>query len=133
VITHEENDEEFLHIIKKNGDGHDILERIPSLPSRLYYTYIKHVSHVAYKVILQNVDAFTIWHERFEHPKVGMMRKIIGNSSDHNLNSAKFPKSLDFICTTCATEKLILKPSPIKIKVEPLKLLERIQEIFVNQ
>jgi hypothetical protein len=25
VITHEENNEEFLHIIKKNGDGHDIL------------------------------------------------------------------------------------------------------------
>jgi hypothetical protein len=25
VITHEENNEEFLHIIKKNGDDHDIL------------------------------------------------------------------------------------------------------------
>jgi hypothetical protein len=33
VITHEENNEEFLHIINKNRDGHDILERIPSLPS----------------------------------------------------------------------------------------------------
>jgi hypothetical protein len=33
VITHEENNEEFLHIIKKYGDGHNILERIPSLPS----------------------------------------------------------------------------------------------------
>jgi hypothetical protein len=32
VVTHEENNE-FLHIIKKNGDDHDILERIPSLPS----------------------------------------------------------------------------------------------------
>jgi hypothetical protein len=63
VITHEENNEEFLHIIKKNRDGHDILERIPSLSSRLYYTYIKLVPHVAYKVIFQNVDAFTTWHE----------------------------------------------------------------------
>jgi UTP:GlnB (protein PII) uridylyltransferase len=51
VITHEENNEEFLHIIKKNGDVHDILERMHSLPSGLYYTYIKHVSHVAYNVI----------------------------------------------------------------------------------
>jgi hypothetical protein len=51
VITHKENNEKFLHIIKKNRDGHDILERIPSLPSRLYYTYIKHVPHVTYKVI----------------------------------------------------------------------------------
>jgi hypothetical protein len=25
MITHEENNEEFLHIIKKNGDSHDIL------------------------------------------------------------------------------------------------------------
>jgi hypothetical protein len=58
VVTHEENNEEFLHIIKKNEDGHDILQRIPSLPSGLYYTYIKSVPHVAYKVIFQNVDAF---------------------------------------------------------------------------
>jgi hypothetical protein len=52
VITPEENNEEFLHVIKKNGDGHDILERIPSLPSGLYYTYIKLVQHIAYKVIV---------------------------------------------------------------------------------
>jgi hypothetical protein len=51
VVTHEENNEEFLHIIKKNGDGHDILERIPSLSPGLYYTYIKPVPHIAYKVI----------------------------------------------------------------------------------
>jgi hypothetical protein len=59
VITHEENNEEVLHIIKKNGDVHDILERTPSLPSGLYYIYIKPVPHIAYKVIFQNVDAFT--------------------------------------------------------------------------
>jgi hypothetical protein len=59
VVTYEENNEEFLHIIKKNGDDHDILERIPSLPSRLYYTYIKTVPHVTYKIILQNVNVFT--------------------------------------------------------------------------
>jgi hypothetical protein len=53
-----------------------------------------------------------------------MMRKIIGNSFGHNLNSVKFPKSLDFMCTACATRKLILTPSPIKIKMKPLKFLE---------
>jgi hypothetical protein len=31
----------FSTSLRKNGDGHDILERIPSLPSKLYYTYIK--------------------------------------------------------------------------------------------
>jgi hypothetical protein len=51
VVTHKENNEKFLHIIKKNRDDHDILKRIPSLPSPLYFTYIKPVPHVAYKVI----------------------------------------------------------------------------------
>jgi hypothetical protein len=127
VITHEENNEEFLHIIKKHRDSHDILERILSLPSGLYYTYIKLIPHVAYKVIFQNVDAFTNWHERLRHPGVRMMRKIIGNSSSQILNSAKFLKSLNFMCIACATGKLILRPSPVKIKVEPLKFLEQIQ------
>jgi hypothetical protein len=126
VVTHEENNEEFLHIIKKNRDDHDILERIPSLPFGLYYTYIKLVPHVLYKVIFQNVDAFTTWHECLEHHGVGMMRKIIDNSTCHNLNSAKFPKSSYFMCTTSATRKLILILSPLKIKVEPLKFLEQI-------
>jgi hypothetical protein len=93
----------------------------------LYYTYIKPVPHVAYKIIFQNVHAFTTWHERLEHPGVGMMSKIVGNSIGHNLNSVKFTKSLDFMCTACATGKLIVRPSPLKIKVEPLKFLERIQ------
>jgi hypothetical protein len=42
IITHEENNEESLLITKTNRDSYDILERISSLPSRLYYTYIKH-------------------------------------------------------------------------------------------
>jgi hypothetical protein len=58
MVTHEENNEESLLITKTNGDGYDILERKHSLSSGLYYTYIKHVPHVAYKVNFQNVDAF---------------------------------------------------------------------------
>jgi hypothetical protein len=119
VITHEENNEKFLHIINKNGDGHDILERIHSLSSGLYYTCIKlvphvayklffqnvnvfttrilflssglyctcikHVPHVAYRLIFQNANAFMSWHECIGHPGIGMMRKIIGNSTGHNL------------------------------------------------
>jgi hypothetical protein len=100
-VTHEENNKESLLITKTNGDGYDILERIPSLPSGLYYTYIKHVPQVAYKVIFQNVDAFQIWHDRLGHPGVGMMWKIIGNCTGHNLN--KLPKTSDFICMSCAT------------------------------
>ena len=56
-----------------------------------------------------------------------MMRKIISNSNGNELNTAKFPKSSDFMCTSCATGKLIIQPSPVKIQNEPLKFLERIQ------
>jgi hypothetical protein len=53
-----------------------------------------------------------------------MMRKIIGNCTCHNLT--KFPKTSDFICMACATRKLILGLSPLKIDTEPLKFFERI-------
>jgi hypothetical protein len=46
IVTYEENNKESLLITKTNKDGYDILERIPPLPSRLYYTYIKHIPHV---------------------------------------------------------------------------------------
>jgi hypothetical protein len=51
IVTHEENNEESLLNTKTNGDGYDILGRIPLLLSGLYYTYIKPIPHVAYKVI----------------------------------------------------------------------------------
>jgi hypothetical protein len=46
IVTHEENNKESL-ISKSNREGY----KIPLLPSELYYTYIKLVSHVVYKVI----------------------------------------------------------------------------------
>jgi hypothetical protein len=55
------------------------------------------------------------------------MRKIIENCTGHDSNGAKFPKSDDFVCTSCAMGKLILQPSPLKIHAEPLRFLEHIQ------
>jgi peptide/histidine transporter 3/4 len=127
IETHHQNNEEFLLITKDNGYGRDTLERIPSTSSGLYYSYIKPVQHVAYKVIFQNVNAFQTWHDRLGHPGIGMMRKITSNSVGHSLTNAKFPQSSDYTCTACATGKLILRPSSLKIKVEPLNFLERIQ------
>jgi hypothetical protein len=51
VCTHKDNKEEFLLITKSSGYGHEVLEKISSTQSGLYYTYIKHVPYVAYKVI----------------------------------------------------------------------------------
>ena len=76
IETRDDNNEEILLVTKDNGYCKQIIEKIPSFPSGLYYTYIKPVPHVAYKVIFQNVDAFKIWHERLGHPGIGMMRKI---------------------------------------------------------
>jgi hypothetical protein len=52
VCTHEDNKDEFLLITRSSRYGHEVLERIPSTLSGLYYTYIKPVPHIAYKVIL---------------------------------------------------------------------------------
>ena len=127
VETHVESKEEYLLFTKDTGYGKQIVEKIPSFPCGLYYIYIKPVKHVAYKVIFQNNNTFQTWHDRLGHPSVRMMRKIICNSIGHNLNKAKFSQSSDFVCTACAEGKLILRPSHLKIKNEPLKFLERIQ------
>jgi hypothetical protein len=51
----------------------------------------------------------------------------MNNSSGHAMSDRKFPECSDFICTSCATGKLILRPSHLKIQAEPLKFLEHIQ------
>jgi hypothetical protein len=81
-----------------------LLKKIPSFPCGLYYTYIKPVKHVAYKVIFQNVNTFQTWHDRLGHPGVGMMQKIFSNSIGHNLQKAKFPQSMDFVYCMCKRE-----------------------------
>jgi hypothetical protein len=82
-------------------------------------------------VIFHNVDTFTTWHSHLGHPRIGMMRKIIGNCTGHDLKDVKFLKSNNFMCTSCVMGKLILRPSLLKIHAEPLRFLERIQgDIF---
>ena len=43
------------------------------------------------------------------------------------MEKIKISQDKDFGCTACATEKLILRPSYLKIRAEPLKFLKRIQ------
>jgi hypothetical protein len=57
-----------------------------------------------------------------------MMKKIIGNFIGHDMKNAKFSQNKDFCCTACATGKLILRPSYLKIQAELLKFIERIQK-----
>jgi hypothetical protein len=79
----------------------------------------------------------TKWFFRmWMHSKLGMNASAIlasGWWENHEqfkwtcMSDRKFPKSSDFICTSCATGKLILRPSHLKMQAEPLKFLERIQ------
>jgi hypothetical protein len=92
--------------------------KIPSLEYGLYFTYIKPISFVAYKVIFRNVNSFQAWHDWLGHPGVGIMRKIIGNSVGLDLHKAKFPQSLDLYALYVLKGNWMLKQN---------KLLERIQ------
>lgn len=58
IETHEDNKEEYLLITKDHEYGKKVHEKIPSLSSGLYYTYIKPMELVAYKVVFHNVNTF---------------------------------------------------------------------------
>ena len=102
------------------------MEGLPSSPSGLYYTYIKPTEgYVAMKTIFRNTESFRIWHEWLGHLGLSMMRRIINNSTGHDVNG--FPNPEDFICAACAKGKLITRPSLLKIRDESPMFLQRIQ------
>jgi hypothetical protein len=51
VCIHEDNKDEFLLSTKSFRYDHEVIERVPSTLSGLYYIYIKPIPYVAYKVI----------------------------------------------------------------------------------
>ena len=58
VETHQDNKEEFLLLTKLTRFGKQICEKFSSLQPGLYFTYIKPITHVAYKIIFHNIDTF---------------------------------------------------------------------------
>jgi hypothetical protein len=61
-----------------------------------------------------------------------MMRKIIGNSIGHSVSDKKFPQSSYFMCTLCASGKLILRPSHLKIQGNHSSSLNAFKGIYVD-
>jgi len=55
-----------------------------------------------------------------------MMRKIVQNSNGHPLKNQKIYKSGEFSCKACSQGKLIIRPSPNKIRNERSEFLSRI-------
>ena len=58
VETHQHNKEEFLLLTKLTRLDKQICEKFSSLQTGLYFTYIKPIAHVAYKIIFHNIDTF---------------------------------------------------------------------------
>ena len=86
IETEIEQGTEYLLITKFDGYRKQIVERLPSSPSGLYYTYIKPTKgYVAMKTIFRNAESFRIWHDRLGHPGLSMMRRIIKNSDGHGI------------------------------------------------
>ena len=83
IENHNNNNNEYLFITKNEGHAKQMLEKISVLSTRLYFTYIKPVQRVAYKIIFQNLDVFKTWNDRL----------------GHHMNTYKFLKPLDFVCT----------------------------------
>jgi len=55
---------EYQIITKFDGYRKKIVERLPSSPSGLYYTYIKPTEgYVAMKTKFRNAESFRIWHD----------------------------------------------------------------------
>ena len=55
------------------------------------------------------------------------MRNTINNLNGHNVNVKNFLNPDDFVCSTCVTDKLIIRPSLLKVKDEIPAFLKRIQ------
>ena len=75
---------ELLLLTKSNGYEEQTLEKFPLFSSKLYFTYIKPVPYVAYKITFQSLDKFKTWHDHLGHPKIGMIRKISEHFVGHN-------------------------------------------------
>jgi hypothetical protein len=111
--THEDNEEEFLLFTQLTGYGKQFCEKNPLLG--LYYTNIKPIEHVAYKIIFQLLGAFQTWHDQFGTPRIGTMSKIISNSIDHAMENVKLQLSKNFCCNARVVGNLILGSSYLKL------------------
>jgi hypothetical protein len=81
----------------------------------LYYTNIKPIEHVAYKINFQLLGAFQTWHDQFGTPRIGTMSKIISNSIDHAMENVKLQLSKNFCCNARVVGNLILGSSYLKL------------------
>ena len=97
------NEIEYLYIISTISNEKHILEKLSTLSSRLYYTYIRiNETYATMNMKLMNPDIFSIWLNRLSHPRFIMMRIIIENSHGHLLNNEKILQYNKLSCDVCS-------------------------------
>ena len=83
-----EYNKEYLCITSLESGKKHILEKLPALSSRLYYTRINSIeSNYAVDQKLLDPKNFILWHDRLGHPGATMMRRIIETSNGHPLKN----------------------------------------------
>ena len=121
-----ERDTEYLYITSIISGKKCVLEKLLVLSTRLYYTNIRMFE--TYVTMNQKfTNTFNVWHDRVGHLGSIMIQKIIENSCGHSLKNQKIFQSNEFSCVACSQGKLIIRPSPVKVRYETLAFLERIQ------
>ena len=132
--TMEESSTEYLCITVFISGKKHIIEKCPSLSNGIYSTRIcaieinNVVNQKFAKVNQKFTDpkSFVVWHDRLGHPGAIMMRRIIENSHGHSLKDQRILMPNEFNCVACSQEKLITRPSQMKVGFESPGFLERI-------
>ena len=74
IETETENDIEYILMTRSMRCQKQIVEKLPSFSSRLYYTYIRPSHHnVTMSLKFKDPYSFKFWHERLGHPGQNMM------------------------------------------------------------
>jgi len=81
----------------------------------------------SHMVVKEDPQTLNLWHDRLYHLGSITIRRIIKKSHGHTLKGQKILQINKISCEACSLEKLIMIPSPAKIKSESPTLLERIQ------
>ena len=100
----------------------------------LYYVYISTIKkHVMVNQKFANQNEFLVWYDQLGHPRCIMMRKKSSKTHvDTHLRVKKLLQTNEFSWTICS-QKLIMRPSPEKLKMSQSHFKNEYIVIFVVQ
>ena len=106
----------YMHLTTYISGKKYILEKLLNLSSGLHYIYINVIK--SHMIVKADTEILTLWHDHLGHPGSMMMRRIIENTHEHTLQGQKILQTSKIPCEVCSLGKLIMRPSPAKIKTE---------------